>query len=91
MAKCKQKLCQRTKGINNSGDCSVCEEVIRSVKEKHIKVDEKRKIRRVELDIKHMMNINDKLARGEQIDSKVVSNLLLSGVINVIEQHVEEL
>ena len=31
IVKCKQKLCQRTKDIKASGDCSVCEDVIRTV------------------------------------------------------------
>ena len=50
-------------------------------------------MKRVELDLKQMMDINGKLARVEKVDTQVVSNLLLSGVINVIEQHdhIEEL
>ena len=93
MAKCNQKLCKRTKNIGSSGACSVCEEVIKNVEARHKKVDENKTIKRVELDIKHMVEINEKLSKGVKVDSQVVSNLLLSGIINIIEQHktVEEL
>ena len=93
MAKCNQKLCQRTKNIGSSGTCSVCDEVIKNVEAKHKKVDEKKTVKRVELDIKHMVEINEKLSKGLTIDYHVVSNLLLSGIINIIEQNktVEEL
>ena len=93
MAKCNQKLCQRTKNIGSSGTCSVCDEVIKNVEAKHKKVDEKKTVKRVELDIKHMVEINEKLSKGLKIDYHVVSNLLLSGIINIIEQNktVEEL
>ena len=59
----------------------------------HKKVDENKTIKRVVLDIKHMVEINEKLSKGVKVDSQVVSNLLLSGIINIIEQHetVEEL
>ena len=53
---------------------------------KHKKVNEKKKAKRVELDIKHMVEINEKLSKGVKIDPQVVSNLLLSGIINIIEQ-----
>ena len=93
MAKCNQKLCQRTKNIRGNGVCSVCDDVITNVEARHAKLDKNRISKKVEFDLNHMIEINEKLLKGVRIDSHVVSNLVLSGIINIIEQNeiVEEL
>ena len=94
MAKCNQKLCQRTKNIGHGGACNVCEDVIKKTEAKHKKVEENRRFsRRVQIDIKRMVEINEKLSQGVKVDPDVVSNLLLNGIINIIDQNesVEEM
>ena len=85
--KCNQKLCQRTKNLNGVGICNVCEDVIAEYKKKHDKIEKKRVVEKVEVDLKQMINTHKKLSKGEQVDSQIVSNLLLGGVINIIAQH----
>ena len=49
-------------------------------KKKHV-------LKKVEVDVQLMVNTHDKLARGLTVDHDVVSNLLLGGVINILQQH----
>ena len=60
--KCSQKLCQRSKNLNTNGNCDVCEEVIKETEKKHEKVEQKRMINKVEVD---MIKIHKKLINGE--------------------------
>ena len=53
--KCKQKLCQRTNNICMSGYCNVCEDAIGKVKRKYEEIDKKKKLKKVELDMKLMI------------------------------------
>ena len=88
MAKCAQKLCQRTKNLGSDGVCNVCQDVIKNTEAKHRIVAEKRRFsKRVEIDIKQMVEVNEKLAKGIKVDPDVVSNLLLNGIINFIDQN----
>ena len=88
MVKCNQKLCSRTKNMNPDGVCNVCADVIKNTNAKHNKVDEKRRFsRRVTIDMKKMVEINEKLSQGVKVDPDVVSNLLLNGIINIIDQN----
>ena len=48
---CYQKLCQRTKNLNVSGTCNVCEEVIKENKKEHEKIEKKSVIGMVDIDI----------------------------------------
>ena len=85
--KCSQRLCNRSKNLNNFGKCEVCEEVIKETNKKHKKVKENRDINRVEVDVKHMISMHRKLLNGEKVDPVEVSNLVLAGVINILAQH----
>ena len=84
--KCKQKLCQRTKNIDKSGNCTVCDDVIReATKEMN---DKKKNItEKVHVDLTIMKEAHDKLANGFVVDQNVLSNLILGGVINILHQH----
>ena len=84
--KCIQKLCQRAKNLNGEGRCSVCEDVIKENEKKHKKV-EKTKVKEVAVDLKLMVHTHEKLSRGEKVEPDIVSNLLLAGVINILDQH----
>ena len=42
---------------------------------------------KVEVDLKDMINTHKKLSKGEKVDSQIVSNLLLGGVINISAHH----
>ena len=85
--KCNQKLCHRTKNLSSCGICNVCEEVIKENDMKHQKLDKQKVLEKVNVDLKHMISTHKKLANGEKVDSQVVSNLLLGGVINILAQH----
>ena len=85
--KCSQKLCQRTKTISPSGNCNVCENVINELTKKHEEtLPKKRKFEKVELDLNMMIDIHKKLVNGSQIEPKTVNTLLLSGIINILNQ-----
>ena len=85
--KCSQKLCQRTKNISPSGNCNVCENVIDELTKKHEETfPKKRKFEKVELDLNMMIDIHKKLVNGSQIEPKTVNALLLSGIINILNQ-----
>ena len=43
--------------------------------------------KKVEIDVELMVNTHNKIARGINVDQEVVSNLLLGGVINILQQH----
>ena len=84
--KCKQKLCQRTKNIKQSGNCNVCGDAIADAMKNEVKTDSK-PTENVEIDIDLMIDTHNKLSEGIPIDPKVISGLLLGGVINIINQH----
>jgi hypothetical protein len=47
----------------------------------------KKNVEKLVLDMNLMIGAHEKLSRGVSIDPTVVSSLLLSGVINIINQH----
>ena len=78
--KCKQKLCQRNK--------NVCDAVIgEELKKYNTLLRKKPLISNVEVDLKAMVDVHEKLANGAPIDQKMVSRLLLAGEINILNQH----
>ena len=84
--KCKQRLCNRNKNIGRSGHCSVCENVL--VEQlKTLEGTKKQVPRKVEVDVELMVNTHNKISRGINVEQEVVSNLLLGGVINILQQH----
>ena len=85
--KCKQRLCQRTKNLSSEGNCNVCEDAIEEVKKSFEKKHKKKNNEHVVIDMKLMMEAQEKLSKGVPIDPKIVSRLLLSGIINIINQH----
>jgi hypothetical protein len=84
--KCKQKLCFRNKNLEQSGNCSVCENAIVGCI-KDFNKNKKEINKKVEVDLKLMLDTHEKLARGILVDQHVISNLLLGGIINILEQH----
>ena len=84
--KCKQKLCSRNKNIDPSGNCVVCENVLTEIIKKFEK-EKKEAPKRVDVDFELMVQTHDQLLRGIPVDTGVVSNLLLGGVINILNQH----
>ena len=85
--KCNQKLCQRTKNLRQTGNCSVCDDVIKNATESHKQIDLKKSVKTVQVDMKKMIDIHEKLSKGVNIDSKDVNVLVLGGIINIISQH----
>ena len=84
--KCKQKLCQRIKNLQQSGNCNVCEEAIAATI-KSGESSQKKVVATVQTDLKMMISTHEKLLNGETIDRDVVNTLLLGGVINILGQH----
>ena len=84
--RCKQKLCQRTKNIKLGGNCNACDDAIANAMKSEVKTRNK-PTEDVEIDMDLMIDTHNKLSKGTPIDPKVVSGLLLGGVINIINQH----
>ena len=86
--KCIQKLCQRTKNLKNSGNCNVCDDVIAEALKKHKDlVSKKPKLADVQVDLKELVETHKKLSNGTPIDPKIVSSLILAGIVNILNQH----
>ena len=83
---CKQKLCNRSKNLETSGNCCVCENVMKEVL-KEFEKKNKQVSGKVEVDVNLMVKIHEELSRGIPVDKDVVSNLLLGGIINILNQH----
>ena len=83
--KCKQQLCQRSKNINENGNCNICDDAINEAIRKFEKTD--KSTGNVAIDLNMMIEIHKKLSNGVTVEPKVVSGLLLGGVINIINQH----
>ena len=92
--KCSQKSCNR-KSINvSSGFCNVCEEVVKDTTNKVKNIAKEGMMRKkVEIDFKKMLEVHEKLSKGEMIDSTTVNGILLGGIMNILVQHeaIEEL
>ena len=80
--KCNQKLCQRTKNLRQTGNCSVCDDVIKNATESHKQIDLKKSVKTVQVDMKKMIDIHGKLSKGVNIDNKDVNVLVLGGIIS---------
>ena len=82
--KCKQKLCQRNKNLKENGNCNVCDDVIEEEFKKHNTLLSKKTslINNIQVDLKTMVDVHDKLENGTHIDPKMVSRLLLASVKN---------
>ena len=86
--KCIQKLCQRNKNLKESGNCNVCDDaILEALKKQANLVSKKPLIENITVDLKAMVDAHDKLAKGNPIDQKTVSRLLLAGVVNILNQH----
>ena len=84
--KCKQNQCNRSKNILDNGYCKVCDDVIKDV-HKSKEVIKKSNIKEVYVDLECMIRMHERLLKGEQVDQKDVSSLLLSGIIKILMQH----
>ena len=69
--KCTQKLCSRSRNLSQNGNCSVCEDVLKNSKIAQDRINKQKTVPKVEVDQYQ----------------KVVSGLLLAGVINILSQH----
>ena len=86
--KCIQKLCQRTKNLKNSGNCNVCEDVIAEALKKHNElVNKKAKLVDIQVDLNELVETHKKLSTGTPIDQKILSSLILAGIVNILNQH----
>ena len=84
--KCKQKLCQRTRNICSSGNCNVCDDAIDEITKKFEAKKKKSNFDKVQFDMKLMVDTHRKLANGTKVESKVVNELLIGGVLNILSQ-----
>jgi hypothetical protein len=73
--------------LTPKGNCNVCEDAINEVEKILENNHKKRNTDNVALDMKLMIEAYEKLCKGISIDPKVGSSLLLSGVINIINQY----
>ena len=80
-----KNICQWTKNINLSRKCNVCEEVLENVG--CIAIDKNKVVQRVELDMKKIIDVQNKLSNGKDVDQRDISVLLLGGVMNILHQH----
>ena len=85
--KCKQKLCNRNKNLCTNGNCNVCDEAIKEVFKQNQKENPKKPIEEIHVDLEAMVKTHEKLLKGELVDPKDVSALLLAGVIKILNQH----
>ena len=86
--KCNQKLCQRTKNLKESGNCNVCDDVIAEALKRHDDLERKKpSLADIQVDLKVLVEAHKKLSNGTPIDPKVVSSLILAGIVNVLNQH----
>ena len=84
--KCKQKLCQRTRNLCSSGNCNVCDDAINEITKKFEAKKKKSNFDKVQLDMELMIDTHKKLANGSKVESKVVNELLIAGVLNILSQ-----
>ena len=82
--KCKQKLCHRTKHLNEFGNCNVCDDVLKQAQHDHQQVDQRKSVKWIEFDVKEMINTHKKLSKGEKVEPNIVNSLILSGIINMM-------
>ena len=50
--KCKSKLCSRTKNLNQSGFCNICDDVMEECRKKYKAVEKKKAFPKVDIDLK---------------------------------------
>ena len=82
--KCNQRLCHRNKNLKESGYCSICDDLMNELKRKYEPKQKPRTFQRVELDLKLLQDTHNKLMQGISVDPKVVNNLLLAGITNIL-------
>jgi hypothetical protein len=80
--------CQRTKNIKPSGLCNVCDDVVNVTTSKLSKQNRKKDFpKKIEIDMKEMVKMHDKLRKGEIIEPSKVSSVFLTGIIKILVQH----
>ena len=77
--KCKQKSCNRNKNLLDNGFCNVCNEAIMDTNEEH----NAQKVAN-EAIIKDLVNVNERLRRGEVVDQNLVNSLIMEGIISLV-------
>ena len=72
--KCKQKLCNRNKNIENSGNCLVCENVLLANAKR---LDDKKSLfdKKVEVDLELMVTTHDMLSGGVPVEQSIVGHV----------------
>ena len=84
--KCKQRLCQRTKNLKQSGYCNVCDDLVEEMKQKHKATEKPRTFQQVELDFKLLKDVHEKLVNRKEVETHIINILLLGGINNVLCQ-----
>ena len=79
-------MCNRGKNIRENGYCNVCDEVNQDV-HKTQEFQKKKNIKEVHVDLESMIRMHEKLLKGEKVEQKEVSSLLLAGIIKILNQH----
>ena len=83
--KFQQRLWKRAKNIQQSGNCNVCDDAIAKVVKPSN--NDKKKLENITVDLKVMVDIHKKICDEVPVDQQGVSGLLLSGIVNVLNQH----
>ena len=79
--------CQRNKNIKPSDLCNVCDDVVNDTTSKLPKQKRKEDFpKKIEIDMKEMVKMDDKLRKGEVIEPSKVSSVVLAGIINILVQ-----
>ena len=69
-----KNICQWTKNINLSRKCNVCEEVLENAG--CIAIDKNKVVQRVELDMKKIIDVQNKLSNGKDVDQRDISGTI---------------
>ena len=84
--KCIQRMCSRTKNLQKSGYCNICDDLMENLKKKYENKEKQKTFQRVELDLKLLIDTQNKLVSGKSVEPNVVNTLLLGGITNILCQ-----
>ena len=67
----------------------MCEEVVKDTTNKVKNIAKEGMMgKKVEIDFKKMLEVHEKVSKGEMIDSTTVNGNLLGGIMNILVQHI---
>ena len=79
--KCFTKSCQRSKNILANGFCNTCDEAKKLDKPQKMKATKE-----IEVDVKEIEVIYNKLKVGDTVDQNVVNSIIIGGILSFISQ-----